>query len=128
MNRQRGDVHHQKAGQIIEIEAQRTPVGFQCFADPVIEIDGQQHEEKAEHTAAVLVGEGEHIGKQPPDLPLQNSGRIKAEPVVHLQAAVVAREEIDDQIANADVKHQVRDALVAVFEHKAVEISAQAHL
>ena len=125
MNRQRGDVHHQKTGEIKKVEAQRAPIGLQRLADPVVEVDRHQHQEKAEDAGAVLIAEGEDIGKQPPDLSAQNLIRAEAEPVIHLQATVVTGKEVDDQIADADIQHQIRDALVPVPEKKPVKISAK---
>ena len=55
---------------------------------------------------------------------MQDLCRVEAEPAIHLQAVIVAGEEIDDQVADADVEHQVWNAFIAVFVNKAIEISA----
>ena len=100
------DGGQENARDIVEGELGCAPLALEGRADPVVEVEGDQHEEEA------AAGGDEHIGEDAPNFPLQHHARVHVEEgqgkgVVgggeHLQ-------DIDEDVADGDIEHQVRDA------------------
>ena len=85
----------------------------------------QRHKAEEERPSARIQQIGEHIGNEPPDLPLQDRGAAEAEVAVDKVAGVDQREHIDRQIAYGNDQHQIRDALISVFQKKALKALAK---
>ena len=120
---QRGQIGQQKPGEIIQIEAERTPVAFQDLAELIVA--EQRHDGQEQIDAGSVVQIRKDVRKQPPDLPAQNGGTAEAEIAVDDVAGVDTREHIDRQISNGNDEHEIRNALAPVFEAEAFKLSAK---
>ena len=116
-------VRQKDAREIIEVKAAGTPVIFQHLAELVITEETDNGEEQI--TARDVEQICEHIGEQPPDLPMQNFGRGEAEKTVDHAAWVNDGQRIGNEIADGDDEHQVRNAAIAVLETEAFEFFAE---
>ena len=117
----RAERREQHAAEVVDGELPRTPLTLERRADPVIEIAAHQqpegaggHRQKAE-------------GQQPPELPLLEARPAEAENGV--KGASVKRgeqgEQIEGDVADDDVEHQVRNAEVRMQHAEAVDAAAQ---
>lgn len=70
-------------------------------------------------------GIGKDECKQPPDLSLQNFDLIKAQPLVNDSTASDQAGQIDHRRNDADIKHQIGDALVPMAEAEALKACTQ---
>ena len=109
--RNEGGHHDADGGQentrdIVEGKLGSAPLALEGRADPVVEIQRNQHEEEA------AAGGDEHIGEDAPNFPLQHHACVHVEEgqgkgVIgggeHLQ-------DIDEDVADGDIEHQVGDA------------------
>ena len=107
-----GNVHHQYTAEIITVEPEGAPILLQLPADAVIDEEQQEGEQQVHAAGAGHLGED--VGKEPPDLSVQNGGAVKVQIVVKKIAGVDEREEVDDQIAHSHIEHQIGNALAAV--------------
>ena len=118
-----GEVRQENAREIIEVKAARAPVVLQHLAELVITEETDNGEEQI--TARDIEQICEHIGEQPPDLPLQDLARGEAEKTVDHAAWVNDGQRIGNEIADGDDEHQVRNAAIAVLETEAFKFFAE---
>ena len=116
------DVHHQDAAEVEQIELAGAPGVFHGPADGIVAEEEDDHHQGTAHRV------GQRIGDQPPDLSLEDQRPVKNEILVEDRTFRKLGHEIDQCGADADVEHQIGDALVPVLEAeplKAVMISFQ---
>ena len=119
------NVHHHHAGEVKQVEPQGAPHIFHGSAQGIIAEQcngGEHHAPGVEGHASDAVGQG--IGDQPPDLTLKNGLPIEAERTVQKHAAGHLAEQVDHGGADDDVKHQIGDALIPVFEAEKLKFFA----
>ena len=112
------NVHHHHAGEVEQVEPQGAPHIFHGSAQGVVAQQG----DGGEQNVPGAVGQG--IGDQPPDLSLKNGLPIEAERTVQKHAAGHLAEQVDHGGADDDVKHQIGDALIPVFEAEKLKFFA----
>lgn len=102
-------------------ELRRTPLALERRADPVIEIAAHQQPEGSR------VRRQKAEGQQPPELPLLEARPAEAENGI--ERGIVERgkqgEQIEGDVADDDVEHQVRNAEVRMQHAEAVDAAAQ---
>ena len=117
----RAERREQHAAEVVDGELCRTPLALERRADPVIEIAAHQQPEGSR------VRRQKAEGQQPPELPLLEPRPAEAENGV--KGASVKRgeqgEQIEGDVADDDVEHQVRNAEVRMQHAEAVDAAAQ---
>ena len=112
------DIHHHDTAKIEQVEPQCSPDILNGATKGVIT------EQEHGHQQDIAVEKGEGIGKQAPDLSLKDRVTIKNQQGIEQRVLRDLGHQIDQRTAQTDVKHQIRDALVAVLETETVEPSA----
>ena len=112
------NVHHHHAGEVEQVEPQGAPHIFHGSAQGVVAQQG----DGGEQNVPGAVGQG--IGDQPPDLSLKNARPVKSEGAVQKGVAGHLAEQVDHGGADDDVKHQIGDALIPVFEAEKLKFFA----
>ena len=117
----RAEDGEQHAAQVIRCKLGCAPLPLERRADPVIEIAAHQQPE------GPRVRRQKAEGQQPPELPLLEPRPAEAENGV--KGASVKRgeqgEQIEGDVADDDVEHQVRNAEVRMQHAEAVDAAAQ---
>ena len=117
----RAERREEHAAEVVDGELRRTPLALERRADPVIEIAAHQQPEGSR------VRRQKAEGQQPPKLPLLEPRPAEAENGV--KGASVKRgeqgEQIEGDVADDDVEHQVRNAEVRMQHAEAVDAAAQ---
>ena len=117
----RAERREEHAAEVVDGELRRTPLTLERRADPVIEIAAHQQPEGSR------VRRQKAEGQQPPELPLLEPRPAEAENGV--KGASVKRgeqgEQIEGDVADDDVEHQVRNAEVRMQHAEAVDAAAQ---
>lgn len=112
------NVHHYHTGEVEQVEPQGAPHIFHGSAQGVVAQQGDGGEQNV--PGAV----GQRVSDQPPDLTLKNGLPIEAERTVQKHAAGHLAEQVDHGGADDDVKHQIGDALIPVFEAEKLKFFA----
>ena len=117
----RAERREQHAAEVVDGELRRTPLALERRADPVIEIAAHQQPEGSR------VRRQKAEGQQPPELPLLEARPAEAENGI--ERGIVERgkqgEQIEGDVADDDVEHQVRNAEVRMQHAEAVDAAAQ---
>ena len=117
----RAERREQHAAEVVDGELRRTPLALERRADPVIEIAAHQQPEGSR------VRRQKAEGQQPPELPLLEPRPAEAENGV--KGASVKRgeqgEQVEGDVADDDVEHQVRNTEVRMQHAEAVDAAAQ---
>ena len=120
-------VHQNHAGQIKQIEPQRTERLLQNDADAVVEEQHQQQNQRIDKAAADPRNEQER--HKPPNLPVQNGQPVKNQERLQINRHAADADagcknhgkKINHRIADRNIKHQISNAAVAVFDAEAIE-------
>ena len=70
-------------------------------------------------------GFGQQPGKQPPDLSAKDCGFVKAKQIIQKRAAIYQIGKGYKTAAQADIEHQIGDALVPVAETEPLKTAAK---
>ncbi len=112
-------IHQHHAGEIENIEFQRSPHAFHGVAQRIVTKQGNGHQQN-------VAGQvGQRIGEQPPYLPLKDQPPVEGQQIVKRIIPCHHADHIHDRVANADIEHQVGDALVSVPQAEPLKVSAQ---
>lgn len=111
-------VHQNNAGEIKKIESECSPGIFNGPSQTVVAEKGNGNEEHVAVTCAV----GEGVGKQPPDLTLENPCPVEAKQIVQCVIACHFAHDIDNSGSQRNVKHQVLYSFAAVFITEPLEL------
>ena len=115
------DIHEDHAGKIEQIEPERAPL---MLYDPAKGVVAEKSDSCQEDIVAGIAV-GQRIGKQPPDLSMQDRILIKDQKLIDDRVLCHHRHHIGDGTADTDVQHQVRDTLIPVDKAEAVEASSK---
>ena len=114
------NVHQHHTGEIEQVEFQGAPGVFHHPAQRIVAEQGDGNEQQIAVSGAV----GQRIGKQPPDLPMEDGLPVEAQQIIQGVVAGKLAHKVDNGAAHADVEHQVGDALVPVFVAEKIKLSA----
>ena len=112
------NIHQHHAGEVENVEFQCAPLALHGSAQRVVAEQGNYHKEN------IAVPQCQGIGKQPPDFAPKDSGSVEAQKVIQGKIPCKNADEVNNGIAKNDIKHQVGNALIAVFVAEPLEISA----
>ncbi len=104
------DVHHQKAGQVKQVEFKDTPAVFHSPSQRIVAEQGNSNEQQIGVSGTV----DQRIGNQPPDLPLQDALPMETQQGIKGIVSGHLSHQIDNGSTGGDVKHQVGDAFIPV--------------
>lgn len=109
----------EQAGEVEDVELQYPPIILQGSSQLGIE---EGEDQRGDRTPGGKVQQS--IGKQSPELSLQNESSIKPEGTIELSTGIGLDQKIDQNVCQNDPKHQIGDALLPVTEEKLVELKA----
>lgn len=115
------NIHQDHTGEIEQIKFQRTPDIFHGPAKRIIAEQGNSDQDQVAVSGSV----GEGIGKQPPDLALQNAFPVKAQNAVQCIISGHLSNQIDNGGSHGDIEHQVGDAFITVCVAEPFKIGAK---
>lgn len=101
-------IHQNNAGKVVQVKTQGAPQIFHGLAERIV---AYQHNQGEEQSAA---HGGQRVGNKPPNLALEDSCPVEAEDTVQDWVAGKNGHQVYHGTADAQVKHQVGNAFVAV--------------
>ena len=115
------NVHQNHAGNIEQIELQCAPDIFHSTSEGIVAQQGNGNQKQI--TVAGTIGEG--IGKQAPDLTMQDAFPVEAENVVKNIVSGHLADQIYNGGSHSDIEHQIGNALITICITETFETCAK---
>ena len=115
------DIHQNHAGEIEQIEFQCSPDILHGTTKRIVTQQGNGNQNQI----AVAGSVGEGVGKQPPDLSLQNAFPVEAEDTVQSIVSGHLTYQINDGGTYSDIQHQIWNAFISVCVAEPFKICAK---
>lgn len=103
------NIHEYDAGKIEQVKFQCAPCPLHDSAQRIIAQKADKHHQDAaaEH--------GQRIGNEPPDLSMEDRCPVEHQKVIEQIVSGNIAHQINNGVADADIKHQIGNALIAVL-------------
>ena len=103
------NIHHEHAGEIKQIEPQRTPDGLHGPTQGIVAEQGNCHQQQ------IIDPVGKRIRDQPPDLTLEDFCTVKIKQIVQQIIAGHFTHDVDQGGTQGNIQHQIGNAFGTVF-------------